>query len=199
MSAARTSQRRRAGVAAAAAVCLVASACMQQMAVQPNPRPLDASPVFVDRASARPPVPGTVPAARGEFGTRVEPELIVDEASDAFPLPVTAALLDRGQQRYEIYCAPCHGFTGNGDGMIVQRGFVEPPSFNTDRLRSVTVGHMYAVITYGYGAMATYASQVRPEDRWAIIAYIRTLQFSQHATIDDVPVIARPELEGGTK
>lgn len=199
MSAGRATLRRRAGLFAAGAVCLLGASCMQQMASQPNPRPLDASPVFADGASARPPVPGTVPAARGDFGKQLEPEPSVDEASDAFPVPVTEALLDRGQQRYEIYCAPCHGLSGNGDGMIVQRGFVQPPSFHTEQRRSMTVGHMYAVITHGYGAMATYASQVPPEDRWAIIAYIRTLQLSQHATIDDVPALVRPQLEGGTQ
>jgi mono/diheme cytochrome c family protein len=102
------------------------------------------------------------------------------DAIDEFPVPVTKELIDRGQERYNIYCVVCHGPTGNGDGMIVRRGFSAPPTYNDDRLRNAPVGHFYDVITNGWGKMNSYASQVPVADRWAIVAYIRTLQISQN-------------------
>jgi mono/diheme cytochrome c family protein len=102
---------------------------------------------------------------------------------DQFPFPVDRPVLDRGQERFDIYCAPCHGLSGYGDGMIVQRGFLSPPSFHTDRLRAVSNAHIYAVMTHGYGAMHSYATRVPPDDRLAIVAYIRALQWSQHAPV----------------
>jgi hypothetical protein len=115
---------------------------------------------------------------------------------DTFPYPITREILERGQERYNIFCAPCHALTGNGDGMIVARGFSPPPSFHTDRLRDAPVGHFYDVITNGYGRMYSYAARVYPTDRWAIVAYIRALQLSQNATIEDVPPEERQGLEG---
>jgi mono/diheme cytochrome c family protein len=103
-----------------------------------------------------------------------------------FPLAVDRAVLRRGQQRFDVYCAPCHGRIGNGLGMIVRRGFKQPPSYHTDRLREAPVGHLYDVITNGYGAMLNYASQIQPRDRWAIVAYIRALQYSEHANLDEL-------------
>ena len=97
-----------------------------------------------------------------------------------FPVPVTKELIDRGQQRFNIYCIVCHGPTGNGDGMIVRRGFSQPPTYHDDRLRNAPVGHFFDVMTNGWGKMNSYASQVPPADRWAIVAYIRTLQLSQN-------------------
>jgi mono/diheme cytochrome c family protein len=108
-------------------------------------------------------------------------------AQSAKPPAVDAALLARGRQRYDIYCSPCHGLSGNGDGMVVQRGFPAPPSYHTDRLRAATAQHFFDVITDGYGAMYSYASRVGPRDRWAIVAYIRALQQSQGAKLADVP------------
>lgn len=115
----------------------------------------------------------------------------------SFPFPVTKVVLDRGKERYEIYCAPCHGKTGAGDGMIVRRGFSQPPTYHQDRLREAPVGHYFDVITNGFGAMYPYASKVSPEDRWAITAYIRALQLSQNATSADVA--AAKSMGGGAK
>jgi mono/diheme cytochrome c family protein len=112
-----------------------------------------------------------------------------------FPMPVTAAVMARGRERYSVFCAPCHAATGDGTGMIVQRGFRQPPSYHEDRLRNAPVGYFFDVMTNGFGAMQDYASQVPVADRWAIAAYIRALQLSQQATIDDVPADRRSELD----
>ena len=119
---------------------------------------------------------------------------------DAFPFPVTKEVIERGQERFNIYCSPCHGRLGNGDGMIVRRGFRHPPSYHIDRLRSRPNGYIYDVITNGFGAMPDYAAQIAPRDRWAIVAYIRALQLSQNATVNDVPPGgARAQLTGGAR
>jgi mono/diheme cytochrome c family protein len=115
----------------------------------------------------------------------------------AFPIVVTPAVFKRGQERFNIYCAPCHGMLGYGDGMVVRRGFRQPPSYHQDRLRQAPVGHFFDVITNGFGAMSDYAQQITPMDRWAIIAYIRALQTSQNAKIDDVPLDQRGKLDSG--
>jgi mono/diheme cytochrome c family protein len=112
----------------------------------------------------------------------------------AVPVPVDAALVARGRQRYGIYCTPCHGLAGKGDGMVVRRGYRKPMSFHEQRLRDQPVGYFFDVITNGFGAMPDYAAQVPVKDRWAIVSYIRALQLSQHATIADVPAARRPEL-----
>ena len=111
---------------------------------------------------------------------------------------MTKEVLHRGQQRFNIYCAPCHDRTGNGNGMIVRRGYRHPPSYHSDRLRQLPNGYIFDVITSGFGAMPDYAAQIQPRDRWAIVAYIRALQFSQHASINDVPAADRGQL-GGAK
>jgi len=115
---------------------------------------------------------------------------------DNFPSPITREILLRGQERYNIFCSPCHDRVGNGQGMIVQRGFRRPPSFHIDRLREAPVGYFFDVITNGFGAMYDYGDRVPPPDRWAIIAYIRALQLSQHATLADVPLEERQQLMG---
>jgi mono/diheme cytochrome c family protein len=144
--------------------------------------------------SARRPVPGTV--ARGRLEADVL--LVTGEAngqeSTELPFPASRAVLARGRQRFDIYCVPCHGRAGYGDGMIVQRGFLPPPSYHIDRLRQAPVGHFFRVMTYGFGAMPQYAKQISAEDRWAIAAYIRALQLSQHAALDDVPPDERARL-----
>jgi mono/diheme cytochrome c family protein len=168
---------------------------------QPRYKPLDSSTFFADGRSARPPVPGTV--ARGADGLRADELLYTGKVggtpSDAYPYPVTAAVLLRGQERYTIYCSPCHGATGAGDGMIVQRGFRRPASLADERLRAAPAGYFVDVITNGFGAMADYAAQVSPRDRWAIAAYVRALQFSQRASIDDVPRADRSRLDGAPR
>ena len=115
---------------------------------------------------------------------------------DTFPFPITKDVILRGQQRFNIYCTPCHDRLGSGNGMIVRRGYRHPPSYHIDRLRQVPNGYIYDVITNGFGAMPDYAAQISPHDRWAIVAYIRALQLSQHASINDVPAEARGQLGG---
>lgn len=167
---------------------LVLVGCRQQMADQPKYTPLAPSRFFADGQSARMPVAGTV--ARGALVAQ-------PSASASLPMPVTRALLLRGQARFDVYCAPCHDRAGTGQGMIVQRGFPMPPSLHLPRLVAAPEGHFYRVITEGYGVMYSYASRVAPGDRWAIAAYIRALQLSQHASIEDVPPAERSQLLGG--
>jgi mono/diheme cytochrome c family protein len=161
--------------------------------------PLERSPLFADQRSARPQIEGTV--ARGQL--REDKVLYTGKQADGqlvTTLPdsvkVDKALLLRGQDRFNVYCSPCHGRTGDGNGMIVQRGFKQPVSYHTDRLREQPIGYYYDVITNGFGAMQDYSAQVAPRDRWAIAAYIRALQFSRHAGIADVPAAARGALDG---
>jgi hypothetical protein len=118
---------------------------------------------------------------------------------ETFPFPITRQVLERGRDRYNIYCTPCHDYTGSGRGMIVQRGFPPPPSYPIERLRQAPVGHFFDVITNGYGAMYSYKARIPPADRWAIVAYIRALQMSQHATLEDVPPEERAKLLKDTK
>ena len=168
--------------------------CYQRMAATPRYDPFEPSGFFADGTSARPLPADTV--ARGQL--RDDPALFTGKVGgadvDQFPIAVTREVLQRGQQRFDIYCAPCHGRVGDGDGMIVQRGFSPPPSYHSDRLRQAPVGHFFDVITNGFGAMPSYAAQVEVRDRWAIVAYIRALQLSQNATLGDVPPEARGQL-----
>ena len=177
----------------------VLSACRQDMHDQPKYIPLRPSDFFADGRSARPLIEGTV--ARGYLDANVllytgkGPD---GKPSNEFPMPVTKELLLRGQQRFNIYCSPCHDRTGSGNGMIVRRGYRRPPTYHSDRLRQQPNGYFFDVITRGFGAMPDYAAQVQPEDRWAIVAYIRALQLSQQASINDVPAADRGQL-GGAK
>jgi mono/diheme cytochrome c family protein len=180
------------------ALAVAASACRQEMYDQPRYKALGRSRFFTDQRQARPPVEGTV--ARGML--RADSKLYAGKEGNTliaqFPLPVTRALLDRGRQRFDIYCAPCHDRTGSGDGMIVRRGYRRPPTYHSDRLRQQPDGYFFDVITNGFGAMPDYATQVPAPDRWAIVAYIRALQLSQQASINDVPAAERSQL-GGAK
>jgi mono/diheme cytochrome c family protein len=175
--------------------------CRQDMQDQPKYIPLRPSSFFDDGRSARPLVEGTV--ARGHLDAdaafytgKADGKLV-----DALPFPVTRAVLERGEERFNIYCSPCHDLLGTGKGMIFRRGFNRPPpqSYHIDRLRQAPVGYFFDVITNGLGAMQDYAAQIEPRDRWAIVAYIRVLQLSQNASVNDVPPEARAELKGGTK
>ena len=177
----------------ALAMMLTASACTQQMADQPSIRPLEASPVFPDGRSAREPVAGTVPSNFKTMDQRTT-ETLPANPQGGIPLPVTPELLSRGRERFDIYCAVCHGRTGEGDGMIVQRGYSRPPSFHDDRLRTAPDSHFFEVMTNGFGGMPAYANVVSPRDRWAITAYIRALQLSQNASEADVPPANAGEL-----
>jgi len=161
--------------------------CRQDMHNQPKYRGLRASTFFADGSSARPFVEGTI--ARGAlqddeaFFTGKINKVDVKE----LPFPIDEKVLDRGEERFNIYCSPCHGRTGEGNGMVVQRGYKTPPTFHQDRLRQADVGHFFDVMTNGFGGMPDYKVQIAPRDRWAIVAYIRALQLSQHATTADVP------------
>ena len=190
-------------------ICLLlAAGCRQDMQDQPKFKPLRPNPMFDDGGSARPLVEGTVPraSARDESfrpSWLVRPKLTVTlETNDVstitqYPIPLTRQILDRGEERFNIYCAVCHGRVGDGRGMVVQRGFRQPPSYHIDRLRSAPIGHFYDVITNGFGAMPSYGDQLTPRDRWAVIAYIRALQLSQHAPVSDVPLEKRSKLDTG--
>jgi mono/diheme cytochrome c family protein len=177
------------------ALALIGSACRQDMHDQPKYLPLRESAFYTDERSARPLVDGTV--ARGQL--RDNELLFTGKANGAdatvFPAPVTEKVMLRGQERFDVFCSPCHGRTGQGDGMVVLRGYRRPPSLHEERLRNAPVGHYFDVITNGFGAMPDYASQVKPQDRWAIIAYIRALQLSGHATLADVPAADRDKIQ----
>jgi mono/diheme cytochrome c family protein len=176
-------------------LCVFAPACRQDMHDQPKYIPLRQSAFFADERSARPLVAGTV--ARGQL--REDELLYTGKVSGAdatmFPFPIDERTLRRGQERFDIFCSPCHARTGEGDGLVVRRGYRRPPSYHDDRLRSAPVGHFFDVITNGFGAMPDHAAQIKAEDRWAIVAYIRVLQLSAHATLDDVPPEQRGKLQ----
>jgi hypothetical protein len=159
--------------------------CRQDMQDQPRFKPLAQSDFYADLRSARPPVEGTV--ARGQLH---EDEYLYTgkvgvNPGDYMPFAVTEDILARGRERFNIYCAPCHSRIGDGNGMIVQRGYKHPPTYHQDRLRKAPLGYFFDVMTNGYGAMPDYASQIPVHDRWCIVAYIRALQLSQNATQAD--------------
>jgi mono/diheme cytochrome c family protein len=174
--------------------CLILTACRQDMHNQPRYKPLAGSDFFADGRSARPMVEGTV--ARGH--------LRIDEARytgkldgedvDQFPIPIAKEDIERGEGRFNVYCTPCHGRLGDGNGMVVLRGFRQPPSYYSERLVNAPVGHFFDVISNGYGAMPSYASRVQSDDRWRIVAYIRALQLSESASLNDVPADQRQNL-----
>ena len=168
-------------------VLFTLAGCREDMQNQPRLKPLRRSDFFEDGRSSRPLIPGTV--ARGDLrdDTYFYTGFVGRNPGDVMPFPVTRAVLERGRGRYNIFCAPCHARTGDGNGMIVQRGYRRPPSYHSDRLRNAPLGHFFDVMTNGFGAMPDYASQVPPSDRWAIAAYIRALQFSQNAPAAMVP------------
>ena len=177
------------------AIAVVTSGCRRDMQDQPKYIPLRASTFFPDDRSARPLVEGTVARGHLHEDTLLETGKIGNDDATMFPFAVNGDVLARGRERYDIYCSPCHGRTGAGDGMIVRRGFRRPPSYHDDRLRSAPVGHFVDVMTNGFGAMLDYRQQVEPRDRWAIAAYIRALQLSEHATLADVPPEERGRLQ----
>jgi len=182
-------------VACGLAAGLLTAGCRQDMHDQPKFKPYAKSEFFADRRSARPLVDGTI--ARGHL--RDDAVLYTGKAGGqpvaAFPFAVTAEVMARGQERFDIFCSPCHGRTGAGDGMIVRRGYRKPPTFHQDRLRQAAPGYTYDVITNGFGAMPDYAQQIPVRDRWAIAAYVKALQRSQHAAADRLPAAARAALD----
>jgi mono/diheme cytochrome c family protein len=185
-----TSASRRLFIIAAASV-LLASGCQirQDMADQPKYKPLTPTTFFDDGRSERPQLENTV--ARGSLA---DDALLVPKDSNAFPLELTPELLKRGKERYGIFCTPCHGIQGDGNGMVSMRGMKHPPTYHQDRLRQVPNGYLYDVITNGFGGMLSYSAQIAPRDRWAIIAYLRALQLSRNAPVSELPSELRDKL-----
>jgi hypothetical protein len=178
----------RVGTAAVlSAAALFMAGCRQDMHDQPKFVPQRGTTFYADGRSVRPQVADTVARSQGDEDSYFYTGMVGGKEGDGLPIPLTPATMARGQERFNIYCTPCHSRVGNGDGMIVQRGYRPAGNFHTDRLRNAPLGHFFAVITNGYGAMPDYAAQVTPEDRWAIAAYIRALQLSQDAKPGDVP------------
>lgn len=186
---------RKATLALLALVAVTGAACRQDMHDTPRVEANEATDAFADGQGNRPLVENTV--ARGwlnddeQLATGKVGGALVDE----FPFPVTREVLERGQDRFNAFCSPCHGRTGLGNGMVVQRGLKVPPSFHEDRLRTSPVGYYFDVMTNGFGVMQDYRAQVNVKDRWAIAAYIRALQLSQHANLTDVPADKVPDLD----
>lgn len=177
-------------------MCALLAGCGQNMRTNAKIGPLDPNSFYPNDQSARPVISGTVALGFEQADAQLYTGMVNGQPATDFPFPVTRATLARGQERYNIYCAPCHSLVGDGQGEIVQRGLSPPPSFHQQRLRDAPVGHFFDVITNGYGRMYSYASRIAPEDRWAIIAYIRALQLSQNATLDDAPPDQRQNLQG---
>lgn len=186
---------RRNRLLATIAAALALAGCRQDMHDTPRYEPLEASVFFADGRSARTLIANTVARGTLREDEHVYAGTIDGQLTDMFPMPVTPALMARGREQFNVFCSPCHGRTGQGNGMVVQRGFRAPPSFHEERLRRAPVGYYVNVETNGFGAMSDYAAQVAPEDRWAIAAYIRALQLSQRASVGDVPADRRPELD----
>jgi mono/diheme cytochrome c family protein len=178
------SARAAARTASLLVMCALEASCDDPMRNQPRYEPLEATMFFADRRSSRHLVPGTVPRRARVADFLLETGRTADGPATVFPIPITQAVLERGQERYDIYCAPCHSRTGDGDGIIVRRGFSKPPSLFVPRLQGAPPGHYFGVITDGWGAMPAYGYMVPPLDRWAIIAYIEALQLSQGVPVE---------------
>jgi mono/diheme cytochrome c family protein len=161
---------------------------------QPRVEPLGRSEFFPHQQGARPLPEGTVARGHLREDTYFYTGLVGGSPGNMFPYEVTGEVLRRGRERYNVFCAPCHAASGDGNGMIVQRGMTRPPSLHDPRLRNAPHGYLFDVISSGFGVMPSYASQIPPADRWAIIAYVRALQLSQGATLDDVPAVERERL-----
>lgn len=180
---------------AVTAVCVMLfSGCTQEMMDEARYEPLEKTDEFVDQSSARPKVEGTV--AQGQL--KIDEGLHYGKENgqyvEAFPYPLTGELLTRGRERFDIFCAVCHDRTGSGRGMVVQRGFTPPPSLHVARVREAPLGYLYHVVREGKRNMPGYAHQIPLKDRWAIVAYVRALQLSQHASLGDVPHDERESL-----
>ena len=179
---------RIASAAAALLMITLTTACRLDMHMQPRQNPLSRSDFFADQRSERPPVEGTVARGQLQADTYFYTGKIGDNPGDVMPFPVTREVLERGRERFNIFCAPCHSRLGDGNGMVPSRGFPrKPPSYHIPRLQKAPLGYFFDVMTNGFGIMPDYASQIPPQDRWDIVAYIRALQLSQNATMADVP------------
>jgi len=189
--------KSKSSFALALGVCLLGfSGCdhtlRQDMANQPRQNPLSPAPFFQDDRSERPAIENTV--ARGSLE---QDALLVPKESNAFPLPLTEELLVRGQDRYNIFCSPCHGLQGDGMGMVTLRGMKHPPSYHQERVRNEPNGYYFDVITNGFGAMNGYSMQLTPQDRWAVVAYVRALELSRNAHVGELPESLKEKLMAG--
>ncbi len=180
---------------AAIASALLLAGCRQDMQDQPKYKPLGQNRFFADGRDSRPIPPNTIAVDQLDNDDPLHTGEDHGKFLTTIPIPVNTDTLHRGQDRFNIYCSPCHGRLGDGDGMVHRRGFWIPPTLHTDRLRAVAPGYLYQVIANGYGAMPDYREQVDVEDRWAIVEYIRALQYSRHAAVGDVPDAARSMLD----
>ena len=185
---------RMALVLAAVLASAVGAGCRQDMHDAPRYDPLERSEFFVDGQASRPLVANTVSRGALREDRHMYEGIVDGKPAEAFPMPVTQAVLERGQERFNVFCAPCHGRTGEGNGMIVQRGFRQPPTYHEERLREAPVGYFFDVMTNGFGAMPDYRAQIMPHDRWAIAAYVRALQLSQHASATELSAEERQKL-----
>ncbi|HVR85355.1 MAG TPA: cytochrome c [Planctomycetota bacterium] len=174
---------------------VVSMGCDQAMSEQPHRRPLQPSRFFVDGQSSRPLVAGTVAQGQLRLDDHLYRGIVGKEFVETFPFPITGVVLERGRERFNIFCSPCHDRTGDGHGTVVGRGYVVPPSYHLERLRRAAPGYFFDVITNGFGAMPDYKDQVPVRDRWAIVAYLRALQASQNARPEDVPLETLLRLE----
>lgn len=190
----RNNMRRALFITAGTLGCLTLAACRRDMQDEPRYKPLAASEFFSDHRSARPMVEGTVARGHLEIDEARYTGKIAGDDVDQFPIPIAKADIERGETRFNVYCTPCHGRLGDGNGMVVLRGFRQPPSYYSERLINAPVGHYFDVITNGFGAMPSYASRVQSDDRWRIVAYIRALQLSESASVNDVPADQRQNL-----
>ena len=181
----------------AALLMLFTSGCelRQAMYNQEKYEPLEASNFFADGQSFRDQVSGTVARGQMMLDSHYYQGRIDGQLATTLPVTVTQELLERGQERFNIYCSPCHDQTGTGNGMVVKRGLKQPPSFHLQRLRDMPVGHFYDVISNGFGVMYSYAARVPVEDRWAITAYIKVLQLSQNIEFDQLPAEDQRQLQ----
>jgi mono/diheme cytochrome c family protein len=191
----RMSFQRFAAAAIACASMLGLAGCRQDMHNQPKFYPQRGTSFYADGRSVRPQVLGTVARGQEDEGSYFRTGMLNGAEGDGLPVPLTQELIARGQERYNVYCTACHSRTGNGRGMIVMRGFMPAANFHTERLRSAPLGHLYSVIANGYGAMPDYSGQIEPADRWAIVAYVRALQLSQHATTADAGGVKIEKME----
>jgi len=182
---------------------LILTGCRQDMQDQPKYKPLGQTAFFSDNRQSRPVIANTV--ARGDLrdgdsefytgkSSKPSKDGKTDVDVDIFPITVDKELIERGHERFDVFCSPCHGRLGNGLGMIVRRGFKQPPSYHIERLRNAPVGHFFDIVTNGYGAMYNYSAQITPRDRWAIISYIRVLQYSESQKANQLSAEAKAKL-----
>jgi mono/diheme cytochrome c family protein len=177
------------------ALALTGAACRQDMHDQPKYTALEASSFFEDGRASRVPPPGTVARGHLRADRHLYEGVVGGRPATTFPFPIDEAVMERGEDMFNAFCAPCHGMTGAGDGIVVRRGFTAPPPLDAEYLRGMPPSYFFAVITRGRGAMPDHAAQIKAEDRWAIVAYIRALQLSGSASLEDVPPSERERLQ----